>query len=65
MFKPPFVLPAEPMKPEIVGFAVNRANIACTGFVGVCSVYKYFSGFGFILLSGIYLARPQTSNANR
>jgi len=33
--------------------------------VGVCAVYNHFSGFGFILLSGSYPARPQTSNANR
>ena len=43
----------------------KRANKACSGFVGVCAVYKHFSGFGFFLLSGIFPARPQTTNASR
>ena len=40
-------------------------NTACSGCVGLCAVYKHFSGFGFFLLTGIYLARPHTTNANR
>ena len=39
----------------------NRANTACTGFVGVCAVFKHFSGFGFYLLPNSYPSRPQTS----
>ena len=44
---------------------LHSSNKACSGFVGVCAVYKHFSGFGFFLLSGIFPARPQTTNANR
>jgi hypothetical protein len=33
--------------------------------VGFCRIFKHFSGFGFFLLSGIFHARPQTTNANR
>ena len=40
-------------------------NKACSGFVGVCGFDNHFSGFGFFLLSGIFPARPQTTNANR
>jgi hypothetical protein len=43
----------------------ERANKACSGFVGFCGIFKHFSGFGFFLLSGIFPARPQTTNANR
>jgi len=43
----------------------TRANKACSGFVGFCRIFKHFSGFGFFLLSGIFPARPQTTNANR
>jgi len=28
-------------------------NKACSGFVGVCAIYKQFSGFGFFLLPTI------------
>jgi hypothetical protein len=40
-------------------------NTARSGFVGVCAIYKHFSGFGVFLLSGIFPAHPQTTNANR
>jgi len=33
--------------------------------VGVCAVYKHFSGFEFFLLSGIIHARPHAGNAHR
>jgi len=39
-------------------------NTACSGFLGVCAVYKHFSGFGLFLLSGIFPARPQTTTDN-
>ena len=40
-------------------------NTACTGQVGVCAIFKRFSGFEFILLPGRVHARPPASNANR
>lgn len=40
-------------------------NKACSGLAGFYAIYKHFSGFGFFLLSGIILARPPTTNANR
>jgi hypothetical protein len=33
--------------------------------VGVCAVFKHFSGFGFFLLPGRIHARPHAGNANR
>jgi hypothetical protein len=40
-------------------------NKACSGWWGFCAFYKHFSGFGLFLLSGIFPARPTTTNANR
>jgi hypothetical protein len=43
----------------------NLPNTACTGQVGVCAIYKQFSGFEFILLPGRVQSRPPASNASR
>jgi hypothetical protein len=43
----------------------NLPNKACSGFVGVCAVYKQFSGFEFFLLTNRIYPRPQSANANR
>jgi hypothetical protein len=48
-----------------IGQSVKTPNKACSGFAGVCGFEKHFSGFGFFLLSGIFPARPQTTNASR
>jgi len=40
-------------------------NKACTGQVGLVAIFGHFSGFGLFQLSGIFPARPQTTNANR
>jgi hypothetical protein len=34
----------------------KQANTACAGQVGVCSIYKHFPSFEFILLSSSFLA---------
>jgi len=44
---------------------IEPPNKACSGLAGFCAIYKHFSGFGFFLLSGIFPARPPTTNANR
>jgi ABC-type maltose transport system permease subunit len=33
--------------------------------VGFVAIFKHFSGFGFFLLSSIFLTHPHATNANR
>jgi hypothetical protein len=40
-------------------------NTACTGQVGFAAIFKQFSSFEFILLSGRVYAHPPASNADR
>ena len=49
----------------VVSHSKKRANKACSGFLGVCGFDKHFSRFKFFLLSGIFLARPKSTNASR
>jgi hypothetical protein len=49
----------------VVFHSKKRANKACSGWWGFCRIFGHFSGFGFFLLSGIFPARPTTTNANR
>jgi len=44
---------------------IARLHSRCTRQVGFCGFEKHFSRFGFILLSGIFPARPLAGNANR
>ena len=41
------------------------ANKACSGFLGVCGFEEHFPRFKFFLLTGIFLARPKSTNARR
>jgi disulfide bond formation protein DsbB len=43
----------------------NAPNKACIRRVGVCAIYKHFSGFRFFLLPNIVHARQKSANANR
>ncbi|MBE7535418.1 MAG: hypothetical protein HS124_06780 [Anaerolineales bacterium] len=52
-------------KRELESYSQNGANKACSGWWGFCGFDKHFSGFGLFLLSGIFPARPTTTNANR
>ena len=44
-----------PVSLSLLGYSampllLHSSNKACSGFVGVCAIYKHFSGFGFFLL---------------
>ncbi len=45
--------------------ASRLPNKACSGRVGVCAIYRHFSGFGFFLLPSRIHARPPAANASR
>jgi hypothetical protein len=45
--------------------SINAPNKACSGFLGVCAIYKHFSGFEFFLLPNRIHAHPHAGNANR
>jgi len=42
-------------------------NKACSGFLGVCAIYKHFSGFGFFYISNLFSAaqNPLTQTVGR
>jgi hypothetical protein len=40
-------------------------NTACSGFAGVCGIFKQFSGFEFFLLPNRVPVRPSASKADR